>query len=187
MDLKEYSAEALSSYISQPLPSPGGGSVCALTAAFAASLTAMVAGLGKAGLSLDARARVEQAQALRVTLLDDMQRDSQSYAAYIAARRLPGGEGRDQAVEAALRQAIEVPLEIATKALSLLPILDAALSGCPTSALPDAQVADLLARAAAKGSLLNARINLSLAKSDAYRSEKLAFADTLALEAKSEK
>lgn len=187
MDLKEYDIEALSSLIAQPLPSPGGGSVCALTAAFAASLTAMIVGLGKAGQSLDARSRVEQAQALRLTLLNDMQRDSDSYAAFVAARRMPGGEARDLSVEASLRQAIEVPLEIATKALSLLPILDAALPGCPPGALPDAQVADLLARAAAKGSLLNARTNLSLAKSETYRAEKLAFADTLALEALAER
>jgi formiminotetrahydrofolate cyclodeaminase len=186
MELKVYNVEALSSLIAQPLPSPGGGSVCALTAAFAAALTAMIAGLGKEGKSLDARARVEQAQALRQTLLYDMQRDSESYTAFIAARRMPGGEARDLAVEASLRQAIEVPLEIATKALSLLPILDSALPGCPPGALPDAQVADLLARAAAKGSLLNARTNLSLAKADAYRAEKLAFADTLALEALAE-
>ncbi len=183
MDLKEYDVETLTSHIAKPAPSPGGGSVCALTAALAASLTAMIAGLGKAGQSLDALSRVEQAQALRQTLLDDMQRDSDSFTAFIEARRLPGGEARDLAVEASLRQAIEVPLEIATKALSLLPLLDAALPGCPPSALPDAKVAGLLARAAARGSLLNARANLSQVKADAYKREKLAYADTLALEA----
>ena len=183
MVLKEYNVEALTSHIARPAPSPGGGSVCALTAALAASLTAMIAGLGKAGQSLDALARVDQAQALREALLDDMQRDSDSFSAFIEAKRLPGGEARDLAVEASLRQAIEVPLEIATKALSLLPLLDAALPGCPPGALPDAKVAGLLARAAAEGSLINAYANLSQVKTDTFKREMLAYADTMALEA----
>jgi len=79
--------------------SPGGGSVCALITAFAAALTAMIASLGKAGQSLDAKSRVEQAQALRMTLLNDMQRDSDSFAAFVAARCMPGGEARDLAIE----------------------------------------------------------------------------------------
>ena len=183
MDLKEYNVETLTSHIAMPVPSPGGGSACALTAALAASLTAMITGLGKAGQSLDALARAQQAQALRQALLDDMQRDSDSFAAFIEAKRLPGGEARDPVIEASLRQAIEIPLEIATKALSLLPLLDAALPGCPPSALPDAKVASLLARAAAQGSLINAYANLSQVKTDTYKREKLAYADTMALEA----
>jgi len=108
MDFKDYSVEALSSLIAQRVPSPGGGTICALTAAFAAAPTAMIASLGKAGQSLDARSRVEQAQALRMILLNDMQRDSDSFAAFVAARRMPGGEARDLAMEASLRQAIDV-------------------------------------------------------------------------------
>ncbi|MHC1785704.1 MAG: cyclodeaminase/cyclohydrolase family protein [Christensenellales bacterium] len=183
MDLKALSLGELATLVSQPSPSPGGGAVCAVTAALAASLTAMVCGLGKAGSLPSARARVHQAEALRDALLADAQRDSEAYAAYLAAGALPAGPSREEQAEVALKAAIDIPLEIATRALQLLPILEEARPSCPKGALPDAQVAAILARAAAKGSILNARVNLTQLRNAASRALNLAYADSLEREA----
>ncbi len=183
MDFKDLPLSRLTDLIALPSPSPGGGAVCALTAAMAAGIVAMVSGLGKAAGTPSARARVQQALALRDSLLDDAQRDSDSYAAYMQAKALPPGPDKEAQVEAALKAAIDVPLEIATRALQVLPIMEEARPHCPRSALPDAQVAGLLLRAAAKGCILNARINLTMLKNEASRALNLAYADSLEREA----
>lgn len=183
MSFKDMKLSEVAGLISRPGPSPGGGAACAISAALAASVVVMICGLGRQGNSPSARARAQSAAELRDSLLQDAQRDSDSYAAFLQARALPASAERDEQVEAALKSAIGIPLEIATRALQLVPILEEARPGCPRSALPDAQVAALLLRAAAKGSILNARINLSMLRNPASRALNLAYADALEREA----
>lgn len=102
-------------------PVPGGGSAAALAGAVATSLLIMVAALPKtrtgapedtADLS-EASARLRPLRETLVTLVDE---DSDAYAAVIEAMRLPkvtDGERelRRAAMNAAMREATEVPLE----------------------------------------------------------------------------
>lgn len=102
-------------------PVPGGGSAAALAGAIGASLLVMVAGLPatRSGTPEEA-ADLAQASArlrpIRDTLASLIQQDSDAYAAVLEAMRLPKGttaekQDRIVAIEVAMRQATEVPLE----------------------------------------------------------------------------
>lgn len=162
MKLKQLSIEALSALTAQPDAQAAGGCICAMTGASAAALCALTAGLAVAHGHTDMQDVVEEANAHRLDLLNDMQYDTDAYGAYMAARKLPPGADRDQRVEATLRTAIEVSLDIAQRILRVLDLLEQVLPYCPKSALGDVQVAILLGRDAAQGSLMNARTNADL-------------------------
>ncbi len=152
-------------------PAPGGGSVSAGVGALGAALGTMVANLSAHKRGWDERWEefsnwaVSGKQAY-TALLELVDRDTEAFKAVIAAHRLPKGseserEHRDAAIQAAARQAMEVPLEVMAKAVESMPLLKAmAESGNPASA-SDAGVGALCARAAVRGAYLNVRINAS--------------------------
>src|SRR5213080_1664714 len=77
-------------------PTPGGGSVTALTGALAAAMGEMVVNysLGKKGLEAYAdelRPVVEELTRARQLMLNLMSEDQAAYAALTAARKLPAG------------------------------------------------------------------------------------------------
>ena len=102
-------------------PVPGGGSASALSGAIGVSLLVMVASMEKtrtgvpeesADLS-EASARLRPLRDNLVTLID---RDSEAYAAVVNAYKLPKADDAEKAtrraaVQSALRNATEVPLE----------------------------------------------------------------------------
>ncbi len=100
---------------------PGGGSAAALAGAVGTSLLIMVAGLPKTktGAPEEAADLAEAAarlRPLRDTLASLVERDSEAYAAVIEAMRLPKATDADKqqrraAIEAAMREAIEVPMD----------------------------------------------------------------------------
>jgi formiminotetrahydrofolate cyclodeaminase len=88
-------------------PAPGGGGVAALVTAMAAGLAGMAARFGD-GTGADA------ADALRVRAMPLADADAAAYRAFLDATRLPREDpSRAGAVEAARRDAIAVPAEIA--------------------------------------------------------------------------
>lgn len=157
-------------------PTPGGGAAAALAGALAASLLAMVARLsrGKGGDDAAFERAVASMDAARVELLDLAEKDSHAFNAVMSALRLPRGSDdakrrRQLAVQAALKEASEVPLVVATRTLEVLetaPLV--ARSGNPT-AISDVGAGVLLAHGAVHGALLNVRINLASIKDDTYR------------------
>ena len=102
-------------------PVPGGGSAAALAGAVGASLLIMVAGLPKTLTgSPEEAADLAEASArlrpLRDTLTSLIDRDSTAYAAVLEAMRLPRTSDADtrarrDAIDAAMRGAIEVPMD----------------------------------------------------------------------------
>jgi formiminotetrahydrofolate cyclodeaminase len=94
MDMKNLSVMELSDLTASKSAAPGGGSISALAGAFAASLVCMVAKLteGKKGyeaVSLRMKELETQSEALRLNLLDDIQRDSSSFDAFMEALAMP--------------------------------------------------------------------------------------------------
>jgi len=87
----------------------------------------------------------------------------------LAAFRLPKStddekQKRGAAIQTAFRHATEVPLQVAETALKVLDLAGtAALKGNPDM-VTDAGVGVLMARSAALGALMNAKINLSSLK-----------------------
>lgn len=157
MNMEELSVRELSERMAEPSSFPAGGSASALSAAFAAALCTLCAGLAVKHGKAEALDIVNEAQALRRELLEDAQRDAEAFDAYLQARR---AQAAQEAVEAALERATGVPVGIARRALRVLQLLDQLRPLCPEAVIADAQSARLLAAAAARACLVTARVNL---------------------------
>lgn len=148
-------------------PTPGGGSVSALTGALAAALGAMVCRLtiGKPRYAEHeaamraALADLDRLQAELTRLIDD---DIAAYEQLAAAYRLPKEppEPREAALREALQPATEVPLRIAEAAAEVLDGLPPVVRHGSKLACSDAGMAALLAAAAIRSAALNVWINL---------------------------
>src|SRR5574341_1130537 len=151
-------------------PTPGGGTASAVAGALGAALVAMVARttIGKKKFA-DRQAAMEairdEADKLRGNLLAQAEADARAFDAVLAAYRLPKASpeeeaGRAAAVQEATRGAIAAPLAVCQMARRVLELARRVAAEGNPNAASDAGVAGLLAAAAARGSLLNVRINL---------------------------
>ena len=156
--------------IAAPAPTPGGGTVAAVSGALAASLAAMVAGLtvGKKKYAASEAAMNEalrKAAVERRALMGLARQDSAAFDAVVRARRMPQttpaeSEARERALALAGLEASRVPLRTAEACLEVLSLAAETARLGNVNAASDAGVAGLLARAAAEGALLNVEINL---------------------------
>lgn len=152
-------------------PFPGGGSVAALVAALAASLTRMVAGLtlGRpryAAAESEMLAVAAQAQQHSVALLSLARRDSEAYAGVTDARALPTGSAdlpaaRTAAIQTALIAAARVPLDVAEQCEVIARLTLIVAKRGNQNALTDAGVAAALLSAAATAASYNVRVNVA--------------------------
>lgn len=152
-------------------PTPGGGSAAALTASVGMALLAMVASMSRTKNGSDedratlnaALKSVEHLGEHTLTLVDD---DAAAYDAVMAAYRKPRANEeetaeRRRAIEAALRGAAEVPLEVMRACRAgLTAAVDVARAGNP-SASSDIGVSVELLKAALHSAALNVGVNLS--------------------------
>lgn len=155
-------------------PVPGGGSIAALNGALASALATMVTRLtlGKKGYEVSEEV-MQHAQTITIRLLNEfvelIDKDSEAYNAVFACFRLPkesDGEKaiRSAAIQEATKCAALVPMEVARKALAIMPVIaDIARLG-NRNAITDACVAMMAARSSVLGALLNVRINLGSMK-----------------------
>lgn len=151
-------------------PVPGGGSVAALIGALAGALTGMVANLtvGKKGykdVAEEMRAAAVTAQSVQADLLAAVDRDSAAFDGVMVASRLPRKTDEEKAcrqerIEAATRDAIEVPLSALRRCVDLLSTLEFVADKGNENSLSDAGVAAKALLAAASGTMLNVLINL---------------------------
>jgi len=157
--------------VAAPTATPGGGSVSAYAGAMAAGLGQMVAGLSRKKKSQAAHVDKlsEMLDELRKTadeLTQAIDRDAASYENVMSAFKLPQGNAeetaqRDSSIQAAMKRAAEVPLEVAEKAARLNGRLLQLENIAAASMKSDLQVARLMAVAAVKGALANVEINLN--------------------------
>ena len=151
-------------------PTPGGGTASAVAGALAAALVAMVARttIGKKKFA-DRQAAMEairdEADKLRGDLLAQAEADARAFDAVLAAYRLPKASPAEEArraaaVQEATRGAIAAPLAVCRMARRVLELARRVGAEGNPNAASDAGVAGLLAAAAARGALLNVRINL---------------------------
>ncbi|MBP8653734.1 MAG: cyclodeaminase/cyclohydrolase family protein, partial [Proteocatella sp.] len=92
--MKNMTVEDFASKTASSEPAPGGGSVAALAGALAGALSEMVARLtiGKKGyedVQDEMSAMAEKAQRIRLQLIDDIQRDTNSFNKYMQALGMP--------------------------------------------------------------------------------------------------
>jgi formiminotetrahydrofolate cyclodeaminase len=174
-------------------PVPGGGSSAALNAALAAALIEMVARLtigrkNYEGVDAEMRAAAEKASTLRHKLIEEIDRDSDSYAQVLKAVRMPKATDvekadRAGAVQQAFKQAALVPLDVARAAVAVMDLGRTVISKGNPNAASDGAAGVLAARMAARAAVYNVRINLGSIKDAAFTSELRREADRLEAEA----
>ena len=160
---------------------PGGGSVAALNAALAASLTEMVANLtvGKKGYEAvedKMKALADEASHLRNKLTAAIDQDADAYTEVMAAYKLPKATDgeislRKQKIQDTIKQAALVPLEVARNALAVIDLAGKAILKGNKNAASDGAVAAMNARTAALAAIYNVKINLSSIENDDFVKE----------------
>ncbi|HWR37082.1 MAG TPA: glutamate formimidoyltransferase [Clostridia bacterium] len=163
--------------LAAPTAVPGGGSASAAAGAMAAALGAMVAGMSR-GKKAYAQYEAEHSQAIarlsaiREELKTAVDEDAEAYralvAAFKAARDNPNGAG---AVNAATRQAINVPLRVAERAREIGEIVNSLKPITNPKMASDLTVATSLSNAALEGALANVEINLEGFEDEAFASQ----------------
>ena len=178
MELKEMSVAEMAAMTASNSPAPGGGSIAAMTGAFSAALSAMVASLtiGKkayADVKDEMQEVIDKAEELRLELLDAIQKDSESFDAFIAALGMPKDTDEEKAARTAamqksLKEAAEVPYQTAVTAARVMPLAEIVVQKGNAKAVTDGLVSAMMARTAVRSALLNVRINLESINDAAY-------------------
>lgn len=192
LNLQEFAAITASD-----APAPGGGSIAATAALFAAALGQMVIRLsaGKKFFLAYEPARqealmaqlapLEKAHQRLLALIDE---DTEAFAAYMAAMKLPKETDeqkaeRQKAMQAAAVRSMEIPMETAEQAVAVLRLLPLVANDGNPNAVTDAGSAALMARAATEAALWNVRVNLPSIKDEAIRTAAAEKAKALLTEA----
>ena len=164
------SVQDLLASLSDPAPTPGGGSASALAGAAGLSLLAMVAQMGRTRSGSEAaRQALDQAAAALLPLRDHVagliDGDARAYDGVVAAYRLPRTSdperaSRAAAIQGALRGAAEVPLDVMRACQAgLAAAVEVGRHGNPAAA-SDVGVAIELLGTGLRGAALNVRANL---------------------------
>ena len=157
-----------------PSPVPGGGSMAALSASIAASLTEMVANLtiGKKGyeaVEREMKSVAKDALLYRKKFSQDIDRDANAYSDVIAAFNLPKDtpkekQFRQAAIQNGLQQAALIPLDVAKDATKLMLLIAKVVEKGNKNAVTDGAVAAMMARTAALSAIYNVKTNLNVLK-----------------------
>lgn len=163
-------------------PAPGGGSVAALTSSLGVSLGRMVAHLSFGKKKFEANSDVDKENfknafdellKLKIELDDLVDRDTQAYNTVMFAYKLPKEteeqkKDRNDAIQKALKVAIQTPYEItllSSKAINLMKII---LKFGNKNAISDIGVGTLLLLTGLESGILNVKINLSSIEDSEY-------------------
>jgi len=162
-------------------PTPGGGSVAALSGAQGAALLSMVCNLtlGKkkyADVQEEMTYLLEQAESLRHELTALIQADVEAFDGVSAAYKLPQNSeeekvARKAAIQQALKTATVVPMRVVEACVRVLDLCTPVAEKGNRNAISDAGVAALMAEAGLRGAALNVLINLKAIQDDAFCNE----------------
>ncbi|NJN15643.1 MAG: cyclodeaminase/cyclohydrolase family protein [Chloroflexaceae bacterium] len=188
--VKDQSVGAFLDALASRAPTPGGGSVAALSGAMAAGLLSMVCNLtiGKkqfAEYEDEIRSIMERSEALRAELQRLAEDDIAVFGRLAAAYKLPrttdaDAASRQSAIQQVTRQASDVPLRVAQAAAALLPLCTALASRCARLIVSDVGVAAVLSRATVQSAVMNIEINLAGLEDQIYvRETRAQIADLL--------
>ncbi|MGD8523450.1 MAG: cyclodeaminase/cyclohydrolase family protein [Desulfobacterales bacterium] len=170
-------------------PVPGGGSIAALSAAAAASLTEMVANLtigkkGYASVETEMRDIARTASKFRDKFIGDIDNDPQAYQQVLAAFQLPKNtvtekQRRAIAIQDGFKNAALVPMSVAEDGFKIMDLAKKVIEKGNKNAATDGAVAAMAARTAVIAALYNVKINLTAIKDEAFVEELAQKAKTL--------
>ncbi len=162
---------------------PGGGAVAAMSGALAAALVEMVSKLtiGRkkyAEVEPEMLALAQAAEILRDQLTRAVQDDIAVYTAVMNAYKIDKTDPkREAAIQSAMKDAAEIPLEVMQLSLEALKLAQRVAEAGNSNAVTDAAVGAHMALAAMEGAALNVRIN---AKSITNNTQASAYRDQVA-------
>jgi len=160
---------AFTDEVSRDTPAPGGGSIAALAGSLGAALASMVANLAQGGPDLEKDTKLialaEKAQVLKDRLMVAVDADTNAFNAFMDARRLPDTTpeqklARQEAMQAGLKVAIDVPLDTAKASHAALELAGEASRLGKVASITDAAVGAQMAYAGVRGGIWNVIINL---------------------------
>ena len=173
--------------LSSKAPTPGGGSAAALAAATAASLTCMVFNLtiGKKmyddysdEIKNEIQVNLEKSIILKDLFVELMEKDADAFSGVIKALKMPKETDeekvkRNDAISKGYVSALEVPLELVTKAYGLYSCIEVSAAYGNKNAISDAGVAVLMLQSAIESAILNVKINLANIKDEVFKNKVL--------------
>ena len=177
-DLTKLSCQEFLEKLASNAPTPGGGGGAAMAGALAVALASMVGNLtvGKekfAQHEVEVQELLAKAEALRLELLSFVNADAEVFNNFMVCYRMPKNtdeekQARNQAIQNAAKEAAEVPLKITEACLEIMKLAERiAIIGNP-SAITDAAVSSIMARAALRSAVYNVVVNLKLIKDEVY-------------------
>jgi glutamate formiminotransferase/formiminotetrahydrofolate cyclodeaminase len=139
---------------------------------------------GYEGVQREVKRLAVDAQALKDSCLEDVDRDTNAFNGVMEAMKLPKktpeqSAARDEAVEKATLKATLVPLSVLERSIDLLKLAKKVARVGNKNSLSDAGVAGLAAAAAAEGAYYNVRINLPSLRDEKLRANLSARAKAL--------
>jgi methenyltetrahydrofolate cyclohydrolase len=187
--IKHSSIERFLDELASRNSTPGGGSAAAMMGAMAAALLSMVCHftLGKAKYRdvekelRDVLARTEQ---LRTQLTEMIEEDAESFGAVMGAYALPRRTQeesalRTQAIQNALKQATQVPLQCCRVCREIIDLSAIVAKKGNSNVVSDAGVAALSAHAALRSAALNVMINVKAVTDHQFVANQLSELDEL--------
>jgi formiminotetrahydrofolate cyclodeaminase len=176
--LSELTIKEFLEKIASEFPTPGGGSVAALSAALAASLTEMVANLtiGKKGygdVEDEMKSVAQDALRLKSDLVSAIDNDSNAYNDVMTALKLPGEteaekRHREEKIQRGMKHAAIVPLAVAECAIRVMELAGKTVAKGNKNAITDGAVAVMMAKTAVLSALYNVKINLRTIKDKSF-------------------
>jgi len=160
--------------LAAPTATPGGGSAAAASSAMAAGLANMVASMSR-GKKAYAQFEAQLSEAIsRLSQLRDelkaaIDADAESYKSVMEAyKKSREAAASDGIVDAALKQATSIPLNVAERAREVQRIAEALGPITNPNMKSDLTTASALAKAAIEGALANVEINLESLKDEGF-------------------
>jgi len=151
-------------------PAPGGGSVSAYIGALGVALGTMVANLSSHKKGWDNRWKefsdwAEKGKSIQSRLLELVDEDTLAFNKILQAYGLPKKSEeekkiRNEAIQAATREAVLVPLRVMEKALEGFDVIKAMVEKGNPNSITDAAVGAIAVHACIRGAFLNVRINV---------------------------
>ncbi len=187
--IKDQTVERFLEELASQNATPGGGSAAAIIGGMGAALVSMVCNLtiGKkkyAEVEDEMRGLLAKAEALRGELTGMIQDDVKAFDMVMAAYGMPKESdeektARTAAIQAALKQATDVPLACCRAARKVIDLGAVASDKGNVGVISDAGVAVLAAYAALRSAALNVYTNAKIITDKDYTDAKLAELETL--------